>query len=150
MNEHVIIDAAERFAKKPMPPSIYPDDWRWTPDQLRSMFTPSAKKLPFVSAEWENEYWPKSMWTDVPTDDYQADLKRGKHFAKLTIGALMADRPNHGRALELIFEAMVEDAVRRRAKGGKGSRTMLGAVHGYLHELADFIASQCRHAGPAA
>jgi hypothetical protein len=145
-----VISLAARFAKKPMPPSTDPDDSRWTPDELRAMFVPSVKALPFVSAEWHNEYWPESMWVDVPTDDWRADRERGKHFAKLTIAALIADRPNHGRALEIIFEAIVNDAIRRRAKGGKGSRTMLGAVDGYLGELADFITGQCRRTGPPA
>ncbi len=71
MTDHVIIDAAERFAKKPMPP-VDP------------------------------------LWTPTP------------------------------------------DAIRRRAKGGKGSRSLLGAVHGYLDVLAEFIASQCRRPGPSA
>jgi hypothetical protein len=69
------------------------------------MFEPSLKSLPFVSAEWKNEYWPESMWVDVPTDDDCADYKRGQHFAKLTIEALMADRSKQGRALAIIFQA---------------------------------------------
>ena len=133
-----IIEAAERFAKKPMPPSTDPDDLRWTPDELRAMFAPSVKRLPFVSTEWHNEYWPESMWVDVPTDDHPADNKRGEHFAKLTIGALMADRAINGRALQIIFEAIVNDAIRRRAKGGKGSRTLPSAVNGFLWGLAKF------------
>jgi hypothetical protein len=94
------------------------------------MFAPSVKTLPFVSGEWKNDYWPESMWIDVPTDDFCADIDRGKHFAKLTLGALMADQCNHGYVLAAIFEAIVNDAIRRRAKGGKGSRSMPGAVHG--------------------
>jgi hypothetical protein len=150
MTDQVIIDAAARFAKKPMPPSTDPDDSRWTTDELRAMFAPSVKTLPFVSAEWHNEYWPESMWIDVPTDNYPADHKRGKHFAGLTIGALMADQCKSGRALELIFEAIVNDAIRRRARGGKGARSLPGAVQGYLDGLASFITGQCRRSGPPA
>jgi hypothetical protein len=149
MTDHMIIDAAKRFAKKPMPPNIDPL-WTRTPDETRAMVAPSVKSLPFVSAEWHNDYWPESMWVDLPTDDWRADRERGKHFAKLTIAALIADRPNHGRVLGVIFEAMVSDAIRRRVKGGKGSRKMLGAVDGYLEELADFIVGQCRRPEPPA
>ena len=114
------------------------------------MFCPSVKALPFVSAEWKNDYWPESMWADVPTSNYSADHKRGKDFANLTLGAMMADRPAHGRALQLIFELIIEDAIRRRAKGGKGSRTMPAAAHGYLEGLANFIVAQCRRDDPPA
>jgi hypothetical protein len=62
----------------------------------------------------------------------------------------MADQPNHGRALAVIFEAIVEDAIRRRAKGGKGSRIMPAAVSGYLKVLADFIAANAVALGPPA
>jgi hypothetical protein len=80
MSDHVIIDAAERFAKKPMPPQIDPP-WTRTPEETRAMFAPSVKTLPFVSSEWKYDYWPDSMWADVPTDNHRADRERGKHFA---------------------------------------------------------------------
>jgi hypothetical protein len=50
----------------------------------------------------------------------------------------------------VIFEAIVDDASKRRAKGGKGSRTLPAAVRGYLDQLAEFIASECRPVPPAA
>jgi hypothetical protein len=141
-----VINAAERFTKKPLPSEATVDPlWtRGNPNEFRSMFLPSVKALPFVSEEWKNEYWPECMWVDEPTDDYCADMDRGRHFARLTISALMADRPKHGVALEKIFEAIVNDAIRRRAKAGKGSRSLPAAVRGYLDQLAEFIASECR------
>jgi hypothetical protein len=39
--------------------------------------------------------------------------------------------------------AMVKDAIRRRVKGGKGSRTTLGAAHGYLSGWR-VLSSRCR------
>jgi hypothetical protein len=129
VTRRTIIDAAERFAKKPLPPAVDPL-WTRTPEETRAMLAPSVKALPFVSSQWANDYWPEAMWTDVPTDDHRTDRERGKHYAALTIGALVADQCNHGRVLAVIFEAIVNDAIRRRAKGGKGSRTMPGAVHG--------------------
>jgi hypothetical protein len=127
--------AADRFTKKPVPAVDPLVAWTETP----------LKTLPFVSTEWENEYWPKCMWVDVPTDNYPADRERGKHFAELTISAI--DRRSDARALELIFEAIVNDAIRRRAKGGKGSRRLPGAVVGFIEGLAKFIVLQCQR-GP--
>ena len=80
MSDHVIIDAAARFAKKPLPPNIDPL-WTRTPEETRAMFAPSVKALPFVSSEWANDYWPESMWADVPTNNHLADRERGRHFA---------------------------------------------------------------------
>jgi hypothetical protein len=143
MEDSMIIDAADRFTKKkPLPPGADPL-WTTTPDEARALLIPTVKTLPFVSKEWKNEYWPKSMWADVPTDDFRGDRARGRHFAKLTLGAIMADRPAHDRALAVIFEHMVEDAIKRRAKGGKGSRRLSGTVHGFLEVLAEFITAQC-------
>jgi hypothetical protein len=63
----------------------------------------------------------------------------------LTLGARMAgQRSDDDWALVKIFETMVEDAVKRRAKGGKGSHTLPGAVHGYLEFLSQFIGRRCR------
>jgi hypothetical protein len=138
----VVIHAAKRFAhKRPLPPN--PQRTEMTAES-RAHFAPSVKSLPFVSDRWGNECWPESMWADVPTNDYHADCERGKLFANLTISALIADKPAHHCSLELIFKAIVEDAVRRKAKGGKGSRTMPAAVQGYLETLAKFIIVHCR------
>jgi hypothetical protein len=147
MTEHRIINAADHFAKKPIPARVDPL-WTRTPDETRAMFCPSVKTLPFVSTEWRNDYWPASMWVDVPTDDYQADRERGRVFAAMTIAAICADHPII-QPLQIIFHAIVDDAIRRRAKGGKGSRTLPGAVDGFLEGLGKFIESQCRqHSAP--
>jgi hypothetical protein len=87
-----IIDAADRFAKKPMPPSTDPEDSRWTPDELRAMFAPSVKGLPFTSEKKGAYGWPEVMWADVPTNSYLADMKRGERFAAMTIEAMCADQ----------------------------------------------------------
>jgi hypothetical protein len=128
MTDQVIVDAAARFAKKPMPLGVDPL-WTRTPDETRALYVPSVKALPFTSEEKGAYGWPEAMWADVPTDDYQADRARGKGFAAMTIRAICADRPIV-RPLEKIFQAIVNDAIRRKAKGGKGSRSLPGAVDG--------------------
>jgi hypothetical protein len=71
----------------------------------------------------------------------------GKQFAGLSIGAMIADNAPQGRALEIIFEDIIKDAIRRKPKGGKGARTVPAAVQGYLEELALFITDPCRAGG---
>lgn len=130
-----VIDASERFAKKPIPPR--------TLDQVRACFAPSVKALPFAGGRRDEHGWPETFWNDVPTVDPRADYKRGEHFAEMTIAALMVDYCG-ANPLGRIFDSIIDDAVKRRVKGGKGSRTMPYAVHGYLSVLSDFIANRCR------
>ena len=76
-----------------------------------------------------------NYWNDVPTGNGRNDFRRGKQYAALTIKAMIAD----GCAswyLEKIIHAIVVDAVARRAKGGKHSRTLPPAVDGFIHELS--------------
>jgi hypothetical protein len=145
MTDQVIIDAAERFGKKPLPPAakLMPEGG--------ATFKTAMKMLPFVSPKWKNEYWPESMWMDEPTDNHLADCERGREFAKLTLGAMLADgQCCDGRTLAVIFETIVADCARRRAKGGKGCQSLPGAVYGYLEVLANFITAQRRRGGPPA
>src|ERR1700722_8436903 len=65
----------------------------------------------------------------------------GSYFTALAIEAIRADRA-FARPLEVIFESIFDDA--HQAKDGKGSRTLPGAVQGFLDGLAEFIAGQCR------
>jgi hypothetical protein len=74
-------------------------------------------------------------------------MKRGEQFATETIKAIRADLEEYGshkvaraissRRLELIFEAMIDDGIRRRKEGGPGSRTNLtAAMRGFSHRFA--------------
>lgn len=130
-----IIDAANRFGKKPPPEAI--DLVRLLSAQYTAAKDEPMKNLPFVSTKWHSDYWPAKMWVDVPTNRYSDDIARGEEFAKLTLRAMLAER--HDRALELIFEDMVQECARRRVKGGKGAHGLPGAVVGYLRGLAKFI-----------
>jgi hypothetical protein len=56
---------------------------------------------------------------------------------------MVADHHGGDRSLWMIFESIVDDVARHRAKGGKGSRKLPGAVRGYLEVLSTFIAGRC-------
>ncbi len=135
-----IIQAGERFtAHRPTTTVvtagvIRPDFGAayWTPEKLRRMFGLSVKRLPFVTMKGARA---ASYWNDAPTGNGRDDFKRGKKYAALTIEAMTAD----GCAswyLEKIIQAIVADAVSRKVKGGKHSRTLPPAVDGFIHELS--------------
>jgi len=144
-----VIHAGERFmAPRPMPSQasttgmtasvIRPDfkNDRCPAEKVRRRVGPSVKRLPFVTVKGgSRRARAVSYWNDVPTRNGRDDFKRGKKYAALTIEAMTAD----GCAswyLEKIIEAIVADAVSRKVRGGKHSRTLPPAVDGFIHELS--------------
>ncbi len=133
-----VIDAANRFAA---PASIRPVAAYWTPDDIRRLCGPSIKLLPFVTMKDGNPIaGATSYWNDIPTGNGHADFKRGNSYALLTMQAIIADGcgPHY---LQCIIEAMIHDAVVRRAKGRKRSRRLPPAVDGFLFELSRQLCS---------
>jgi hypothetical protein len=53
---------------------------------------------------------------------------------------MVVDQRGSDNALRKIFEDIINDSVKRRQKGGKGSNP--GAVYGYLAFLSQFIAGK--------
>jgi hypothetical protein len=139
-----VIRVGERFmAHRPITTAvtatvIRPDfkaaDWR--SEKIRRTLGPSVKRLPFVTIKRGSPCADAaSYWNDVPTGDGREDFRRGKKYAALAIEAVTAD----GCAswyLEKIIQAIVVDAVSRKARGGKHSRTLPPAVDGFIHELS--------------
>jgi hypothetical protein len=103
---------------------------------------PAYMALPFVTMKKNGDgigySRAESYWNDVPTDDPYADHARGTTYAKMAITALASDR-NFARGLELTFEHMFLDAVRRREARGKYSRSLTPAATAFLHEIAQHI-----------
>jgi hypothetical protein len=117
-----------------------PDERVWTEEEIRRIFHPSINRLPFVAQLDDGEGASSfNYWSVEPSDNGHADFVRGKEYAALTIDAIYADGCG-SRALEFIFEALVEDAIARRAKGGRYSRTnILSVGGGFLSGLSHFI-----------
>ena len=104
---------------------------------------PAYMALPFVTLKKDTDGLGgysegESYWNDVPTDDCLADYKRGCAYAEMAMAALASDC-NSARGLELTLEHMFLDAVRRREKGGKYSRSLAPAAHAFLGKLAGHI-----------
>jgi hypothetical protein len=104
---------------------------------------PAYMALPFVTLKKDTDglgAWSEgeSYWNDVPTDDGCADHERGRAYAQMAIAALASDCRS-ARGLELTLEHMFLDAVRRREKGGKYSRSLASAARAFLNELARHI-----------
>jgi hypothetical protein len=112
----------------------------WTEEEIRRIFHPSVNRLPFVARLDDGEGASSfNYWSVQPSGDGHADFQCGKEYAALTIEAIYADGCG-SLALEFIFEALVDDAIARRAKGGRYSRTNILAVgDGFLSGLSRFI-----------
>jgi hypothetical protein len=120
----------------PPPPDDSRDIYEWWKARH-----PEIMQLPFVTRiEGRDGEFNINFW-NVQSSDGIDDIKRGRKYAKLTIAALgNAKYASVYRALEMMFEAIVTDAIARRAKGGKGSRTNITSVgNGFLSELSKFI-----------
>jgi hypothetical protein len=112
----------------------------WSLEDCRRLFAPSVKVLPFVKRDQKRPFnaTPLKWWDDTPGIDHKLDVKRGRAYATMTIEAIAADKCG-SNPLEAIFKSIVDDAVARKIKGGKHSRTLPPAVDGYLWELSKFI-----------
>jgi hypothetical protein len=171
MSDMTVIDAADRFPgdpgyrtrrqgwfRKELPDNVMDCMTRfqrpYTEEDSRAIYCPEIKLLPFVILkEDENPCRPaECYWCDEPSGEGHVDYKRGRAYAQLTIKAIQRDRPRYRpyaapHYLQSIFEAMVNDALERRRRGGKGSRTTItSAMSGFLQELSDHI---CKHIGPS-
>ena len=168
MNDTTVIDATDRFPgdpgywHRPLPVELPANaidcmstfKRELTEEDVRAIFCPEIKLLPFiVMKEGENPCRnAECYWHDEPSGEGHVDSKRGAVYAQLTIKAIQRDRPRYRpyaapHYLKQIFEAMVNDALERRRRGGKGSRTTITpAMSGFLNELSEHI---CKHIGPS-
>ncbi len=134
-----VIDALDRFAAKVA--ADHPPEW--TIAELRRMFAPSVKVLPFVTRNSKHplDGQPLTWWNDTPGVDHKLDHKRGVTYANMLIEAVAADQCSPF-PLEAIFKSIIEDTAARKIKGGKHSRTLPPAVDGFLWTLSKFIAAK--------
>jgi hypothetical protein len=168
-----VIDATDRFAGDPgrfrrrlpaeLPANVLDaipalSERPWTIEEVRALYCPAIKLLPFVVMEEGASAADKAVnyWCDEPTKHAHVDYKRGRVYAQLLLKAIEDDRPKHRpmfhapRYLERIFEAMIDDAIERRRKGGKGSRTNVSStVSGFLRGLSHHICGVKDPLGPA-
>jgi len=140
---------------------------KWTAEEVRAFYCPAMKGLPFVApkelggnvcAGIGSYHW----WSDEPTELSHGDHHRGRVYAWLLVRAIEEDRPLQNpqasrdffgtpRFLEMIFATMIEDAVRRRLKGGKNSRKPLTpTMDGFLRELSLHICQVGDRTNPVA
>lgn len=115
----------------------------WTIADVRRIHAPAFTALPFVTRKEVSDKLSQaiSFWNDIPSGDGMSDYKRGRIFAGMVVDAIATDQCG-SRPLERAFEAIILDAVARRVKGGKHSRTLPPAVDGFLLELSKVIATK--------
>jgi hypothetical protein len=141
-------DVIELEARRKGAASEQPIAPKWTIAKLRQVYAPAFKSLPFIQRKNETSIFEKpiTFWNDAPGFDHKTDFKRGRLFAEMTIEAIAADNCGSG-PLEATFAAIIKDAVARKAKGGKHTRTLPPAVDGFLWELSKFIAKAASCSG---
>lgn len=110
----------------------------------RLFYVPAFMALPFLTLKKKEERKggfgdAETYWNDVPTDDGHADHVRGCAYAKMAVAPINADQCRVPRGLQLTFEHIFLDAVRRREKGGKYSRSLTPAAYAFLSEIAKVI-----------
>ena len=125
------------------PPARSRPKYEWTLEEVRSIFAPSVKVLPFVTRDPKKplDGHPLTWWNDEPGIDHKLDRKRGVAYADMLIDTIAADRCG-GLPIERIFESIIEDTVARKIKGGKHSRILPPAVDGFLWQLSRTIATK--------
>jgi len=140
-----VIDLATRRNIDPQAPPKVPE---WTIAELRRIYAPAFLSLPFIQRDERASLCarPITFWNDTPGFDHKMDSRRGRLYAELAIEAIAADDCGP-RPLERVFEAIIKDAVVRKAKGGKHARTLPPAVDGFLWELSKFIARAAARTG---
>jgi hypothetical protein len=128
-----VIDATETFAKRR--DIIEEEEREWLSDAIGLH---RLRRMPFVTLHDDGS--PATWWNDVPTKGgikaIQADRRRGEAYADMLVDALIADDAKGCIPLWLVINAIVDDAIKRRAKGGTGSRRLPPAVHGFLTQLS--------------
>jgi hypothetical protein len=135
-----VIALADRRGQAQSEPALDPDQAYLA----RLFYIPAYKSLPFITLKEPRERTgtyndASSYWNDVPTDDQLADRARGIAYAQMAVAAIEADQCRVCRGLELTFEHIYRDAIRRREKGGKYSRSMPQASVAFLGEIARTI-----------
>jgi hypothetical protein len=135
---------SSRADTPPNPNDIYP--WPWSVvDNLPFVDPPPSPR----TGNWR--HLKRNCWNDKPTESGINDFARGRRYARMMLAAMKANNvacEGHklgfvisARALDEVFRSMLEDAVDRQKKGGKGSRTIItSAMSGFLSELSRDIA----------
>jgi hypothetical protein len=125
-----VIDATETFAKRRG--IIEEKEREWLGDAIGLH---RLRRMPFVTLHDDGS--PATWWNDVPTKGgikaIHADRRRGEEYADMVVDALVADDAKGCIPLWLVINAIVDDAIKRRAKG---SRKLPPAVHGFLTQLS--------------
>jgi hypothetical protein len=152
--EPTVILAANRFIARRTT-----EAWARAVADMHRLHCPEMKMLPFVAMRKDASPCENAInyWCDEPTHHSGVDHKRGRLYAQLTVKAIQSSvsKANGSRSaaphyLERIFAAIVDDAIERRRRGGKHSRTNItSTVDGFLRELSHYICGQEDHLPPA-
>jgi len=100
---------------------------------------PATKALPFVKLRADDQPMlrPESFWHVRPTGKRERDVQIGRHYARLAIAAMKADR--NGSLIALIIQDIIKDAADRAAKKGRSPQSPTAL--GFLAEISGSLAA---------
>jgi hypothetical protein len=106
--------------------------------EIHRFTLPATKALPFVKLRPNDQPMlrPESFWHIRPTGKREHDMQTGRHYAKLAIAAMKADR-NSG-LIALIIQDIMKAAVDPTAKKGRSLQSP--TVLGFLSEISGTLA----------
>jgi hypothetical protein len=93
---------------------------------------------PGECTDWGDFWRQTTLWNDEPTGN--GDHARGRQYARDAILAIRADNAT-SRTLQMIVEAMIERAFKRRGKAGRLCRQLSWAEIGFLNEICRIAVS---------
>ena len=100
---------------------------------------PATKALPFVQLRADDQPMlrPESFWHVRPTGKRERDVQIGRHYARLAIAAMKADR--NSSLIALIIQDIIKDAAERSAKKGRSPQSPTAL--GFLAEISGSLAA---------
>ena len=107
-------------------------------EKIRRFTMPATKALPFVKLKANDQpmWLPESFWHVKPTGKREADVRRGRKYAREAIAAMKADHNSH--LIAYIIQDIIKNAIQRAGeKNGCGRRDAV--VLGFLSEISEVI-----------
>jgi hypothetical protein len=109
------------------------DAHEWTAAEIRSVFFPTVKTLPFVKLKKDDEpsWRPERYWCVEPQGRWLAQRKLGASYARDLLAAMRADGCRSS-VLAHVLQDLIRDCRERDKEEGP-------LVIGFLHELARIL-----------
>lgn len=105
--------------------------------ELRRLAMPATKALPFVRLRPNGKPLdrPESFWNVEPVGNGQADVERGRQYAREALAAMKFD--HNSELIALVVQDMIKDSIER----ARARRRRNPAISGFLSEISEALAA---------